>query len=152
MSDKSAQGKDYKYSIEDRPVNGPILPPSEKIYTEEEKEQMLLGYFEVPKEKWKDIAPGSQIRYVNAAGKFFAGGFIKVNSIEATNRLIMSHYNATNNTFYVDMSNMAQVYKKYYKLSHIEIEMLVASVKILSNHIKKHEERIRELERQLNKR
>ena len=138
-------GADYKYDLASRPVNGPIIPECEKIYTPEEQAEMLIGYFKIPKERWNEIMNGSEIRYIRDNGKFSKGGYIKFNNI-ANNKLTLSNSSSAGDTFSVDTTTISEIYKKYYRMACIEIDFLVNSVKKLSEHIKQQEERIKELE------
>ena len=47
-----------------------------KIYVQEEIDQLLSGFVELPKAQWKNIAKGDFLRYQRCDGNFRRGGFI----------------------------------------------------------------------------
>jgi hypothetical protein len=49
---------------------------AKKDYSNEQIKGLLVGYIEVPKDKWSDIPTNSHIRYFKKDGTFVRGGFV----------------------------------------------------------------------------
>ena len=52
-----------------------------KPLTEDEQREKLVGYANIPKDKWIFLKYGDHIRYINTDGEFNTGGFISSNNI-----------------------------------------------------------------------
>jgi len=68
--------KDNMFDLSKR---GPVTTKESTEITQEEKEQLLKGYIQIPYEQWSNIRKYWHIRYEREGGLFRRGGF--VNSI-----------------------------------------------------------------------
>ena len=51
--------------------------PITRQLTEQEIQDHLEGFIQVPSDQWKFIPPGSQVSYITTERRFFKGGFLK---------------------------------------------------------------------------
>ena len=61
----------------EKPLNSSLRKP----LTEAEQREKLVGYANIPKDKWIFLVHGNHIRYITTDGEFNSGGFIASNSI-----------------------------------------------------------------------
>jgi hypothetical protein len=136
--------EDNKYDLTVKSVTaGPYIPLMEKDYDQNEINNFLIDYFEVPRDKWVIMPLCGWFRYIDTNGKFNIGGCIKKITSDSIT-MGQSGVDAYKNVFFKDI---VKLYKRYAYGANIEITMLVNSVKDLSTAIKKQKARIDELER-----
>lgn len=61
----------------EKPLNSSLRKP----LTEYEQREKLVGYANIPKDKWPFLVYLNHIRYITTDGKFNTGGFIASNNI-----------------------------------------------------------------------
>jgi hypothetical protein len=138
--------KNNKYSLQDRPAEGTYIPSAEKIYTPEQIEKFIFGYFVVPKNKWNSLPVLCRIRFEDTHGKFNEGGIVK--SVNPETIAIKYGY-ASNGFKLIPFNTIKTIYKQYAYTASIEVDMLINSVKELTEHIKQLKARVTTLEEKL---
>lgn len=88
-----------------------------KNITEDDKEDMLIGYQKVPKSEWKDLKYYTHIRYEKNDGSFMKGGFIKnvwknndENKIKIELTTNFNSYNAF--VWSINLNNIKNIWKR----------------------------------------
>jgi hypothetical protein len=136
-----------KYNLENRPDEGSYIPQVEKVYTPEQIEALTSNCFIVPRNKWGKIPTYSRIKYIDVNGKFNEGGSVKSVGPES---IALSYGFSKKGVRLIQINTIKTLYKQYSYSAAIEIDMLINSVKELTEHIKQLKTRIGELERKVN--
>jgi hypothetical protein len=133
-----------KYDLESRPDEGSYIPQVEKVYTPEQIEALTSNCFVVPRNKWDKVPAYSRIKYIDVNGKFNEGGSVKSVGPET---IALSYGFSKKGIRLIQINTIKTLYKQYAYSAAIEIDMLINSVKELTDHIKQLKMRITELER-----
>ena len=145
---KTAVTKPGAYDLGNRPDAGPKIPHPERIRSEEEVAELVMGYIDVPAEVWPSLEPGSQVRFrkrpakEGEPGKFLMGGKV-VKYEPSTNDLWMKtgHVN-DHHSFPIHLDEIETVWLQPYKPASVELTMLINTVKELSKRVKQLEARL----------
>jgi hypothetical protein len=146
--------KEPEYELESRSAHGVIIPSIVKEYTDDEKNKMKIGHFEVPKIKWPDLSPGTTFIYEDIEGNFHpCAGFVIKNTDNVFS--IGSRTSLNGNYPVIDKKiphdTISKLYKKYAPTAAVEIDMLVNSIKEISAIMKSMKSEIATLEHKIEK-
>lgn len=130
------------FDIKHNNVKGPIYNAPTRYYTEEEIQEKLINYIEVPKNMYDTIRPGSHVRYIKIDGVFRCGGFVTMNPIKSTkNEDSIEFFMRLRSDIRVKSANQVQwlvnygnIDKLYVKVS-VEHEMFKAEINSRLDHI-----------------
>jgi predicted ATP-grasp superfamily ATP-dependent carboligase len=134
------------YDLDARDATGPTMLGAEKIYTEEEKQELLADYFEVPRVKWRQLPVRGWCRFINNEGVFSAGGMVLSVNADESVKYGWVGTGAYKNVFFKDT---AKIYKKFAYGAGIEIDMCVNSIKNLNEYVKKLKIQVSDMERKI---
>jgi len=125
---------DHEYDIPDFQLT-PVFADAKNQQT---REQLLDGYFEVPKTCWRHLIKGMQIRYQNNNETIVQpGGFISyiVRDVESNSitslRLstTVGYYNKANKIEYsVHLANVDKIWKHWDRFSFIELNKINGTI------------------------
>ena len=98
-----------------------------KPLTEDEQREKLIGYANIPKDKWIFLNYGDHIRYINTDGEFNTGGFVVSNNTidtEKGRRLKLKNSLFKQNAGFSDyMVSYSDIEFLYCKLSASELTL-----------------------------
>lgn len=64
------------FNIDNKRSKSPKRIKLSKVWTEEEKNEKIKGFLEIPVEYWSNIKYGTYINYINSKNEFKIGGFV----------------------------------------------------------------------------
>jgi hypothetical protein len=131
-----------------------------EAYTEDDMRRMLEGYIRVPPDMYDKIPKAAHIRYVKKGEgpietRFVSGGFVKFRwtddetgdrKINIENRIGGRKGVDGYVSFYVNLTNVDRIYKKYDYHSFIEITLLNNTLHDMARQIQELKKRIEALE------
>ena len=98
-----------------------------KPLTEDEQREKLVGYANIPKDKWIFLRSGNHIRYITTDGEFHMGGFVaqnSINDVEKGRRIKLKNSLFKNNSGYGEyLVNYSDIEFLYCKLSAAELTL-----------------------------
>jgi hypothetical protein len=92
-----------------------------KTYTEEDKNDLLTGYIEVPEDLWPFVRYGTHVRYVTKADEFRPGGFVLRNPFDTKPRgeAVEKRFIKLQNGFNAKIYGYAEWVVAYEDLKHL---------------------------------
>ena len=114
------------FDLKANDFKGPIYNNPTRYYTEEEIQEKLMNYIEVPKNMYDTIRPGSHVRYIKIDGVFRCGGFVTMNPIKSTkNENSTEYYMRLRSDIRIKSSSQVQWLVNYSNIDKLFVKVSV---------------------------